>query len=100
MRKITIEEIEGIWVNNDKLLMFELIIRPYQISFFNQVRLADNSILFHKEGVVKLVDNIEEENISIWIGDNLELIIWQLNLENDEIIVDIADKGRYRMKKN
>lgn len=100
MRKITIEEIEGIWVNKDKLLMFELIIRPNKVSFFNQVRLSDNSILFHKEGEIKLVDNEDEGDVSIWFNDSFEIKIWQLNIESDEISIEIAEKGRYRMKKS
>ena len=78
MRKVTVEEIAGTWRSKDEHICFDLTIRPGGVSFFSQIKLSERKVIFEEQGECKLVENRKTDDISIWIDERFELVIWQL----------------------
>ena len=99
MREVTIEELTGTWRSEDQHIRFDLAIRPDDVSFFTQIKLADFTVISEAQGTCTVVNNQDTNDASIWVDEHLELVIWQLALNDEEIILELKDQGRYRFKK-
>lgn len=99
MRDITIEELSGVWRSDNQHIRFDFAVRPQKISFFTVIDLRNNSIISEAQGELAIEDMPDEGTKLLKIGVAMNLVLWKMALEDDEIVVEIKDKGRYRMKK-
>ena len=99
MRDITMEELAGVWRNDSQHIRFDFAVRPQKISFFTAIDLRNNSIISEAQGELAIEDMPVEGTKLLKIGSAMDLILWKLALEDDEIVIEIKDKGRYRMKR-
>lgn len=98
MRKIDLKEVKGIWRSEDLLLRYDLTIRIDAFSVFSKIRKEKSVTIQHIEGSAKIVYNEDVESQSIWIGENFELKIDYLGLDDDEIILELPN-GKFRFRK-
>ena len=95
MRKVTLEEIEGLWRCDNLHSRLHLYIRQNLNSRFTQFDLKSNSILNEVNGQINIIENFEADNYSLWFDEKFELTIWHLALETNSIIFEIKGIGRY-----
>ena len=96
MNEMELEEIAGLWRNEEGNNRIDLYLRTEGSSRYTETRKNDNEIQINEEGTATM--EAADDLLNLTLNDGFSIIVWHCKPEKDELIIEVGG-NRYEMKK-